>query len=205
MRARAGSVARAYDAINAVLFATAGGSGRVRQRLVDALHIRRGARVLELGCGTGQVTARLLAAGADVVAVDRLPEMLAGARRRAPGATFIVGDVLEVDPGSGFDHVVVAFMLHNFEGPDRTRILAGAAQRLKPGGTVGILDWSLPAGRIRARLWRRFVVRMEPSRSCAQILDGELPLDIAAAGLTVIDARPVAGGRVQRLVLAPAA
>lgn len=76
-------VANAYDAVNAAIFLPSGGSRRVRQSLVNALEIRPGHRVLELGCGTGQVTARLLAAGADVVAVDALPSMLIGARRRA--------------------------------------------------------------------------------------------------------------------------
>jgi ubiquinone/menaquinone biosynthesis C-methylase UbiE len=203
MRAvKTGAVPRLYDAVNAALFATAGGSGRVRQRLVDTVGVCEGDRVLELGCGTGQVTERLVRAGADVVAVDRLPEMMAGARRRAPQATFIVGDVVDSATGDGFDHAVVSFVLHNFDGPGRARVLRSAAERLREGGTIGVLDWALPAGRRRARLWRRFVVALEPSGTAAQVVDGELEHDIAAAGLRVAERRPVAGGRAQCLILA---
>ena len=88
-------LATAYDAINAAIFLPSGGSHRLRKRLVDAMEVRPGHRVLELGCGTGQVTASLVAAGASVVAVDALPAMLEAARRRAPGATFVQGDVIE--------------------------------------------------------------------------------------------------------------
>lgn len=92
-----------YVALHTALFLSSGGSRRVRQHLVDALEVAAGHRVLELGCGTGQVTALLVAAGAEVVAVDAVPGMLDGARRRAPGATFIQGDVFDVEVADRFD------------------------------------------------------------------------------------------------------
>jgi SAM-dependent methyltransferase len=61
-----------YDAITVAIFL--GGSRRLRHRLVDTLEVSRGHRVLELGCGSGQVTEQLVAAGAMVTAVDALPE-----------------------------------------------------------------------------------------------------------------------------------
>src|SRR5687768_17204506 len=99
-------LAGAYDALNTLIFLPSGGSRRLRKRLVDALEVGPGQRVLELGCGTGQVTAELLAAGAQVVAVDRLPAMLAGARQRAPRAVFIEGDALEAEVEGAYDRVV---------------------------------------------------------------------------------------------------
>ncbi len=121
-------VARLYDLLNAVLFAPSGGSGRLRQQLVDALAPAAGDRVLELGCGTGQVTERLLAAGARVVAVDALPEMLEGARRRAPEAEYVVGE--RVGIGRGALHVqpdgVVGFRLYVI-APAPVRSLPGIA------------------------------------------------------------------------------
>lgn len=67
-----------YDAVNAAIFFTSGGSGRLRQAFVDALDVHNGQRLIEFGCGTGQVTKPLCDAGADVTAVDQLPAMLVG-------------------------------------------------------------------------------------------------------------------------------
>jgi ubiquinone/menaquinone biosynthesis C-methylase UbiE len=198
------SVSIPYDAINTAIFLPHGGSGRLRQSLVDALEVRRGNRVLELGCGTGQVTARLLASGAEVVAVDELPEMLAAARRRAPGATFVAGDAIDADVGGSFDRVVLSFVLHGFAGRGRLALLRRAAAPLTPGGRIGVLEWSLPSGDIRATLWRRFLRALEPDAgNTEEVLDGALDREIREAGLQVENRRPVAGGRAQILVVGP--
>jgi ubiquinone/menaquinone biosynthesis C-methylase UbiE len=193
-------LATRYDALNTAIFPV-GGSRRLRQRLVDVLAVRAQQRALELGCGTGQVTARLLAAGAEVVAVDALPEMLAGARRRAPGATFIKGDVLDVDVGGDYDRIVLSFVLHNLDAAGRVRLLRRAAAALAPDGRVGVLEWAVPPGRLRADAWRRLLTRLEPSPTVTDMLDGALHHDITAAGLHVDGHRFAAGGRAQILVL----
>lgn len=193
-------VARLYDLLNAVLFAPSGGSGRLRQHLVDALALSPGDRLLELGCGTGQVTERLVAAGARVVAVDALPEMLEGARRRAPQADYVVGDVLGALPPGPFDAVVVSFVLHNLTADRRRAMLSTAGGLLAPGGTIAVLDWHLPAGRRRAAAWRALLTRIEPSPTVGEILDGALIDDLAAAGLDVCLSRPLAAGRTELLL-----
>jgi demethylmenaquinone methyltransferase/2-methoxy-6-polyprenyl-1,4-benzoquinol methylase len=192
-----------YDRINRALFLPWGGSRRIRRQLVEALGVRSGQRVLELGCGTGLVTELLVDAGAEVVGVDAMEEMLVGARRRAPAATFVLGDALEAELGGGFDRVVLAFVLHNLDGRGRTRLLRRARAALAPGGRIGILEWAQPRGRLRGRWWRRFLARLEPSPAVAQILDGELEADIGGAGLRVERRRHPAAGRTQVLVLEP--
>jgi ubiquinone/menaquinone biosynthesis C-methylase UbiE len=194
---------RFYDAINTAIFLPAGGSRRLRQELVGQLGVRPGDRVLDLGCGTGQVTERLLAAGTDVVAVDALPAMLVGARRRAPRASFVEGDAFDVDVGDGFDRVVLSFVLHNFDTDDRRRLLARARSALGDDGRIGVLEWAVPRGRWRAACWRWFLHRLEPSPAVAQLLDGALDTDISVAGLAVDDRRAVAGGCAQILALRP--
>ena len=193
-------VARLYDLLNVVLFASSGGSGRLRQRLVDALALAPGDRVLEFGCGTGQVTERLVAAGARVVAVDALPEMLAGARRRAPAAEYVVGDVFDADLAGPFDAVVISFVLHNLAADRRRVLLARAAGLVAPGGTVAVLDWHLPAGRRRAAAWRAVLARIEPAPTVREVLDGALTGDLSASGLDVCLRRPLAAGRAQLLL-----
>lgn len=140
----------------------------------EALDVRPGHRVLELGCGTGQVTARLVAAGAEVVAVDALPAMLVSTRRRAPSATFVEGDANDAEVGANHDHVVLSFVLHNFDAEVRTRLLRRAASALAPSGRIGVLDWALPRGRLRGVLWRRFLRALEPSPTVRELLHGAL-------------------------------
>lgn len=195
------ALAAAYDAVNAAIFLPAGGSRRLRQSLVDALAVRPGQRVLELGCGTGQVTARLLAVGAHVVAVDELPAMLARARRRAPRATFVEGDAVDADVGGDYDLVVLSFVLHNFDADGRIRLLRRAEAALTETGRIGVLDWARPHGRIRGALWGRFLNLLEPAPTAQEVLAGALDTDIPAAGLQVDDRRPAAGGRTQILVV----
>jgi demethylmenaquinone methyltransferase/2-methoxy-6-polyprenyl-1,4-benzoquinol methylase len=195
-------IAAVYDIINTVIFLPSGGSPRLRRSLVEALEVRPGHRVLELGCGTGQVTAALLAAGADVVAVDELTPMLVKALERAPGAVFVRGDAIEAPVEGGYDRVVLSFVLHGFDAADRTRLLGRAATALSAGGRIGVLEWSLPRGRLRRAVWRRFLMALEPAPGATrQLLEGALDAEIPAAGLRVDDRRAAAGGRAQILLV----
>jgi ubiquinone/menaquinone biosynthesis C-methylase UbiE len=193
-----------YDLINAAIFLPWGGSRRTRRELVRGLRIWPGEHVLDLGCGTGLVTAQLVHEGAVVTGIDRLPGMLEGARRRSPQATLIEADVLDgsVDDGAPFDAVTLSFVLHNFDPSGRVTLLQRAASGLAGGsGRVGLLEWAEPTGRLRGRTWRWFLARLEPSPSVPQILDGALDAEVADAGLQVVDRRDLCGGRVQLLVL----
>lgn len=190
-----------YDLLNTALFLPAGGSGRLRRRLVRALGVRPGHRVLELGCGTGQVTAQLVAAGGQVTAVDALPEMLDTARRRAPEATFVEGDLTQVDAGHDHDRVVLSFVLHNFDGATRRAVLRRSSDALRDGGLVGVLDWASTGPGIGGQVRRRLVTAIEPSPTAGELLDGALDDDIDSAGLHVQHRQRVANGRAEVLVL----
>lgn len=194
---------RTYDVINAALFGPFGGSRRLRRRLVEALEIEPGHRVVELGCGSGQVTELLVEAGAEVVAVDALEDMLVGARLRAPSATFVLGDLSRVEVGAGYDRVVLSFVLHNFDRAGRTEVLRRSRTLLGPGGGIGILDWDVPGGRVRGPVWRRVLRRLEPSENVREVLDDGLDADVAAADLRIDVRNPVAGQRAQILVAHP--
>jgi ubiquinone/menaquinone biosynthesis C-methylase UbiE len=183
-------LATAYDLVNTAIFLPAGGSRRLRRSFVRHLGVKPSERVLELGCGTGQVTAELIATGAS-------------ARVRAPAATFVDGDIAAGAPEGPFDVGVLSFVLHSFDGPGRVKLLHSTAGSLAPGGRIGILDWSSPTSKLRARLWRRFLHRLEPSPNVDDLLDGALPADVAAAGLVARTTMLLAGRRVQLLVVTP--
>jgi len=104
---------------------------QILSRLPDDL---TGARVLDAGCGAGQMTAELAARGADVVAVDISPSLVAIARKRLPidlsaRVTFHSGDMLSDRLGS-FDHVVAMDSLIYYSQADISRALAALALRM---------------------------------------------------------------------------
>ena len=97
------------------------------------------ARILELGCGTGRVTA-VLTRVAPVVAVDLLVEMLAHAVRNAPRAQLVAADIRQFAFAESFDLIVLADdpMAHLISIDDRRRVMKLIADHLSPGGRVVI-------------------------------------------------------------------
>jgi ubiquinone/menaquinone biosynthesis C-methylase UbiE len=100
-----------------------------------------GARILEVGCGTGIITAKIaeLPGVAEAVGVDLSPYFVERARRRAPSLRFQVADgrSLPFDQDT-FDGVVFATTLCHVPGPERA--LAEAHRVLRPGGYLLIYD-----------------------------------------------------------------
>jgi trans-aconitate methyltransferase len=99
---------------------------------LELLGAKAGERVLDLGCGTGQLTAEMAATGAKLVGIDSSPEMVAQARRNFPHLRFEVADARAFEADDPFDAVFSNAVLHWVKP-------AGAAvervwRALKPGG-----------------------------------------------------------------------
>jgi SAM-dependent methyltransferase len=93
--------------------------------------------VLDLGAGTGKLTAALLAAGHRVTALEPLDEMRALLAANLPAATAIGGHAEEVPlADASFDAVVAGSAFHWF---DREPALAEVARLLRPSGIFGLL------------------------------------------------------------------
>jgi SAM-dependent methyltransferase len=109
--------------------------------LVERCELMPGSRVLEIGPGTGQVTFRLLALGANVVAVEPDPQLAAFLRDRAGPRVELIRDSLEhADlPSEAFDHAVAA---SSFHWVDEEVGLARLRAALRPSGWIA-LWWTL--------------------------------------------------------------
>ncbi|MFJ6793294.1 class I SAM-dependent methyltransferase [Streptomyces sp. NPDC091268] len=95
-----------------------------------------GARVLDVGSGTGRPTARALAAaGCAVTGIDVSRAMVDLARVRVPAARFEQADVRTYEPGpDGFDAVCAFFPLLMMDQPEVASCLARLASWVAPGG-----------------------------------------------------------------------
>lgn len=92
---------------------------------------RPGERILDLGCGDGSLTSRLIAAGAGVVAVDASADMVRAAQARGIDARCL--DARAIAFEAEFDAVFTNAVLHWIrDGMDR--VLAGVLRALRPGG-----------------------------------------------------------------------
>lgn len=150
-----------YDAFRARLL-------HGRGDLIAALEIPAGARVVELGCGTGGNLAALgearpLDTLASVHLIDLCPALLAVARQRAAryaNVTVIEADATSWRPPQPVDRVFLSYALTMM--PDWRAVLTNAWDMLAPGGRLGLVDFHLPdagnrfADRLGNRFWQRW-------------------------------------------------
>lgn len=116
------------------------GSRRLAPTLVEHAGISASERVLDVGCGTGNLTIALSAVGASVTGIDLSAPYVEFARRRAVGANikFDIGDALNLPYSGGtFDRTLSMLALDVL--PDATRGLSEMLRVTRPGGSVVVL------------------------------------------------------------------
>jgi SAM-dependent methyltransferase len=110
------------------------------QWLRDALQLDEERTVVDLGAGTGKFTRRLLATGANIIAVEPVSEMLAQLTRILPDVAARSGTAENIPVNDGaVDAVVCAQSFHWFAS---TTALAEIRRVLKPGGHLGLI-WNV--------------------------------------------------------------
>jgi ubiquinone/menaquinone biosynthesis C-methylase UbiE len=149
-----------YDPFTKVL-----GVEASHRKLINQAGISPGHRVLEIGCGTGNlaILVKRLNPASQVVAIDPDPKALARARRKSErrGATiqFDEGFAEELPyPDASFDRVFSAFMLHHVKPDAKALSLQEAFRVLKPGGSLHLADFD-EAPAVSMGSWRAFSIR----------------------------------------------
>jgi trans-aconitate methyltransferase len=100
--------------------------------LIELLDLKPGDRVLDLGCGTGQLTAQIAAQGAEVTGIDLSASMIAQARQNFPKLKFVLGDGSAFRFDEPFDRVFSNAALHWI--PEAESVIASVRENLKPEG-----------------------------------------------------------------------
>ena len=143
VRALFHEIAPRYDEITVWL--SFGRDAGWKDVLVRMAAVQPGNRALDLACGTGDIAARLQAAGARVVGLDLTHRMLRLAAQK-PGLArvhWVCGDMLALPVPSATQHVVTAgYGLRNV--PDLRQSLREIRRVLVPGGRFLSLDFTLP-------------------------------------------------------------
>ena len=101
------------------------------QPVFDLLKPQPGERILDLGCGDGALTEKLVAAGANVAGVDSSSDMVGAAKRRGLDAR--IADAYELSFNAEFDAVFSNAAMHWMKR-DPDAVLRGVQRALKPGG-----------------------------------------------------------------------
>ncbi|MFE0250804.1 class I SAM-dependent methyltransferase [Streptomyces sp. NPDC059010] len=181
----------------------------IHQEMITLARLRDGHRVLDVGCGTGNL---LRATGqrhrnVDLVGLDPDPQALARAGRKARRAGFTVrldrGFAQELPYADGsFDRVFSSLMLHHLDSTSKDALLAEVRRVLRPDGLLVLADAVLDEhghdhmhGRGRRQGGRRGRMREQLRDNVGDAV----PQRIAAAGFTVESTRTMAlriGGRV---------
>jgi demethylmenaquinone methyltransferase/2-methoxy-6-polyprenyl-1,4-benzoquinol methylase len=208
-----GRIVSRYDLLNRLMSL---GMDRRWRRLAAAAARPRGATVLDLGTGTGDLALELRRQGAvRVVGADFTPEMLAAARRKASvegGITWVLADAPRLPfADETFDCLTNAFLLRNLA--DLPAGLAEMARVLRPGGRLVCLDMTQPPSGPFGAAYRAYFNHLLPLvagaisgdrrayRYLPQSLEGfpdamRMACLLREAGVTEVNVRLLGGGVV---------
>lgn len=143
-------------------------------------------RILDVGVGTGKLSAPLYERGCRIVGLDFSAEMLGRARARMPDAVLIEHDLRQGLPSGleamGIDHAISSYALHHFDLQQKVDLLAALVGAIRVGGRVVVGDVGF---RTRAELDAcRRVTGESWDDSEIYLVVAELQPRLADAGLT---------------------
>jgi len=226
VRAMFGAIAPRYDLLNHLLSGNI--DRRWRRRFVREVSLRLSAprpAILDVGCGTGDLSLAFADLG-PVVGGDFCHPMLcigrdkAARSRRSFPVSLVEGDALALPfPDGSFDVVVSAFVLRNLA--DIQKGLREMRRVLRPGGVLGILDFSMPGMPVIGRLYRFYFLYILPK--LGELISGvkgpytylpdsvqafpgpeELKAQMGRAGFGEMEHRMFTGGIAMLLLAKPA-
>lgn len=154
-----------YDPFSKLLGATA-----AHRQLLAQAKITQGQRVLEVGCGTGNLTLLVKQRHPDVEVVGLDPDAKAlrraqsKARRQRLDVRFEQGfaDAL-TDADASYDCVLSAFMFHHLKRAEKAATLRDIRRVLKPGGRLHVLDFAAADEHVHGGLARLFHRHEDPT------------------------------------------
>jgi len=158
---------RHYDRAGAAL--SFGQDPRWRAALVRSMPVGPGDRVLDVATGTGMVAAALVQrSGSRVTALDQSAQMLGGLWARLAADPALAAAIEPVQgeaealpfADASFDALTFTYLLRYVEDPGAT--LRELARVVKPGGTVGMIEFGVPSRPLLRALWQLYTRAFMP-------------------------------------------
>ena len=166
-----------------------------RRALVEALDPRAGERIVDVGCGTGSLAARIKerAPGSQVLGIDPDRDILDRARHKMRSlrveVDFVEGfarDAARVTGDAGADKIVSSLVFHQLPLPEKRAGLAACLRALKPGGRLHIADYGLQRTTAMRALFR-IIQTLDGYADTQPNAEGVIPVLLAEVGFTGIE------------------
>ncbi len=152
-------IAPRYDLMNRVM--TLGMDRAWRRHTIEALGLGPGDLVVDLACGTGDLSIEAEKAGARVLGVDFSARMLRLAAGKAPGCAFVRADALSLPlPDGRCDGVISGFAVRNFVS--LPGVFEECARVLRAGGGLALLEVDSPASPLLRAGHRIYLHKLVP-------------------------------------------
>lgn len=163
-----------------------------RRLMIDAIALKAGERLLDVGCGTGTLLAALTSEtpGASFVGLDPDPDVLSRAKRRTRAPISFVQGFLDegfVAAHAPFDVVVSSLVLHQTSLGAKRRILREMRNALRSGGRLCIADYGLQSSRLMRVAFRATVQALDGVEDTQPNADGVLPTLMSEAGFARVE------------------
>lgn len=128
----------------------------LREKVAEEVNLPKGAKILDIACGTGSQSIAFAKRGFSIVLVDLSPDMLARAKKKIKqeyDATFLCQDASHISyQDSYFDLAVISFGPHDMPEEIGIAILKEMRRTTKPNGDIIIVDYDRPSNPLSAFL-----------------------------------------------------
>lgn len=163
-----------------------------KQALVRQARVKKGHRILDLGCGTATLTFLIKQAHPDteVTGLDGDPKALNIARKKIAqsGLSITLDEGMAFDlpyPDNSFDRVFSSLLFHHLTREDKERTLKEVYRVLRPGGELHVADWG-KASNVLMRSAFFMVQLLDGFKTTSDNVNGLLPAFFSQAGLQAV-------------------
>jgi len=188
-----------YDGISRLAAVTVGGEPRFRQLALQNLKLQSDTQILDLCCGSGQVTRFLVNFSENVTGLDASPLSIQRARKNVPNATYIKAFAENMPFADNlFDVVHTSAALHEMQSEQLPKIIKEVYRVLKPGGVFTLVDFHSPTNPI---FWPGLAVFfwLFETQTAWELLKTDLPGLLRDYGFDVGEPSLYAGGSLQEI------